>query len=210
MVSDVGMSPRLRRAQQVERNREAVLAAARRVFLANGYSGATLEAIADEAGFSKGVVYSQFDSKADLFLALLERRISERAAENERVSHALGGPQAIRALIRAAARDADRDPGWQVLLIEFRIVAARDPDLNRRYAAAHSRTLVMLSRLLARMHAREAIEPAYPYRTMAEVVLALGVGIALERVANPRALPLRHAEVMLANALGLAEQVAAR
>jgi hypothetical protein len=44
---------------------------------------------------------------------------------------------------------------------------------------------------------------------MAEVVLALGVGIALERVANPRALPLRHAEVMLANALGLAEQVAA-
>ena len=60
---------RLTRAEQSERNRGLVLAAARRVFLARGYHGATLEQIADEAGFSKGVVYSQFESKADLFLA---------------------------------------------------------------------------------------------------------------------------------------------
>jgi AcrR family transcriptional regulator len=55
---------RLTRAEQSERNRGLVLAAARRVFLARGYHGATLEQIADEAGFSKGVVYSQFESKA--------------------------------------------------------------------------------------------------------------------------------------------------
>ena len=46
------------RVEQVERNRDLVLAAARRVFLHRGYSGATLDAIAQEAGFSKGVVYS--------------------------------------------------------------------------------------------------------------------------------------------------------
>ena len=69
-------------------NRASVLAAARRVFLAKGYAGATLEAIAEEAGFSKGVVYSQFGGKADLFLALLDARIDERAAQNERVAAA--------------------------------------------------------------------------------------------------------------------------
>ena len=80
---------RLTRAEQSERNRGLVPAAARRVFLACGYQGATLEQIAEEAGFSKGVMYSQFDSKADLFLALLEARISERAAENARMARSL-------------------------------------------------------------------------------------------------------------------------
>src|SRR5947208_2818313 len=70
-----GMTTRLRRPEMVLRNREAVLAAARRVFLDRGYAGATLELIAEDAGFSKGVLYSQFASKADLFLTLLHRRI---------------------------------------------------------------------------------------------------------------------------------------
>src|SRR5207249_240036 len=87
-----GMRKRLSRSEQVERNGGRVLEAARRVFLAKGYAGASLDAIAEEAGFSKGVVYSQFDSKADLFLTLLERRIGERADQNERIAaEAVGG-----------------------------------------------------------------------------------------------------------------------
>jgi AcrR family transcriptional regulator len=178
---------RLRRAEQVERNRELVIAAARRVFLAKGYTGATLEEIADDAGFSKGVMYSQFESKADLMMTLLERRIAERAADNARTTDKLGCRQAIRALVRATDRDQVDDPGWQALLVEFRIVAARDPALNRRYAAAHQKTLSHLGDLLARIHARDGIEPAFPPRAMAEMVMALGVGVSLERVANPSA-----------------------
>ena len=83
------MAVRLRRAEQVERNRTAVLDAARRVFLDRGYGGATVDAIAEEAGFSKGVVYSQFGSKADMFMALLEQRITERGAQNERAAAGL-------------------------------------------------------------------------------------------------------------------------
>ena len=85
------MATRLTRAEQGERNRGLVLAAARRVFLERGYAGATLEAIAEEAGFSKGVVYSQFAGKPDLFLALLEARIAERAEQNARVRPAWPG-----------------------------------------------------------------------------------------------------------------------
>src|SRR2546421_532039 len=86
------MSPRLSRAEQNDRNRALLLAAARRVFLARGYYAATLEQIADEAGFSKGVVYSRFASKADMFLALLEDRIAERAAQNADLAGQLAGP----------------------------------------------------------------------------------------------------------------------
>src|SRR6516165_10853722 len=128
---------RLTRAEQAQRNRGLVLDAARRVFLACGYHSATLDAIADEAGFSKGVVYSQFDSKADLFLALLEHRISERAEQNERVAAETAGAAGIAALLRLAERAFLEEPQWSLLVVEFRLHAARDPQLNERYARLH-------------------------------------------------------------------------
>src|SRR5262252_6552048 len=124
---------RLRRAEQVERNRSAVLDAAHRVFLDRGYGGATVDAIAEEAGFSKGVVYSQFGSKADMFMALLEERIIERAAQNERIAAGKSVPEAARELLLAANQDVVSEHGWAQLLVEFRAHAAGDPALNRRY-----------------------------------------------------------------------------
>ena len=77
---------RLRRSEQVARNRDSVLDAARRVFLARGYAGASLEAIAGSRRVLHGVVYSQFGSKADMFFALLEQRIEDQGGA-ERASH---------------------------------------------------------------------------------------------------------------------------
>jgi AcrR family transcriptional regulator len=195
------MTVRLRRAEQVERNRAAVLDAARRVFLDRGYGGATVDAIAEEAGFSKGVVYSQFGSKADMFMALLEQRITRRMAQNESVAATTSVAEAVRELIRFAVQDAASEPGWQQLLLEFRAHAARDPELNRRYADAHRRTVTQLARVLSRLHDRAGTSPPAPPQSMAEFVLAMGAGIALEQAANPAALPADHAAVMLAGAL---------
>jgi AcrR family transcriptional regulator len=201
---------RLRRVEQVERNRELLLAAARRVFLQRGYSGASLEAVAEEAGFSKGVVYSQFGSKADLFLALLEVRISERAAQNRRVTAGLAGAEGVRALLRTGSRDARAEPGWAALLVEFRAVAGRDQQLNGRYARAHERTVNELASVLGRLHERAGLEPLRPLRSMAELILAVGTGVALERAANPAALPDEELLEWLPRALGLGEASHAR
>jgi AcrR family transcriptional regulator len=202
------MTKRLGRDLQVERNRQLVLKAARRVFLEKGYAGASLDAIVEEAGFSKGVVYSQFESKADLFLALLERRISERADENERVAAetagAAGVAEGLGVLIRLAQRNFVEEPEWALLVAEFRVQAARDPQLNRRYAEVHARTIARLSRLLARIHERAGLEPAFETVTLAEFILALGIGMQIERTANPRALPLESLVPMLSRALGAA------
>jgi AcrR family transcriptional regulator len=189
----------------VERNREVVLAAARQVFISKGYAGATLEAIANEAGFSTGVVYSQFGSKADLFLALLERRIDERAAQNERIAAETTGAEGIRELLRVAGRDTSAEHGWARLLVEFRVVAARDPGLNARYAALHDRTLERLGSVLSRLFDGMAPEPHLPPRAMAEFILAIGAGLTVERAANPAALPDDDLMVMLPRALGLVD-----
>jgi AcrR family transcriptional regulator len=195
------MAVRLRRAEQVERNREAVLDAARRVFLDRGYGGATVDAIAEEAGFSKGVVYSQFGSKADMFMALLERRINERAAQNERIAAGKPVAEAIRELLVAANRDVVSERAWARLLVEFRAHAARDPVLNRRYSDAHRRTVEQLAALVARLHERAGTPPVVPPQSMAEFVLAIGTGVTLERAANPAALPADHAVALMIRAL---------
>ncbi len=191
---------RLTRAEQSERNRGLVLAAARRVFLARGYHGATLEQIADEAGFSKGVVYSQFESKADLFLALLEARISERAAENARLAESLPDGDLL-ALIDHFTRGDQATPGWQLLVIEFRVHAARDAELSRRYAAAHARTVDALTGVLATVCARSGQVPTVPPRRLAELALALSVGAALEQAADPDALGGREVAGQMAQVL---------
>jgi AcrR family transcriptional regulator len=189
--------PRLSRLQQTERNRDLVLAAARRVFLGAGYHGASLDQIADEAGFSKGVVYSQFGSKADLFFALLDARIDERAAANVKLAARYKGRRGVAAMFAAAAQVDGADPAWTRLVIEFRVHAARNPDLNRRYAAAHERTLAGIASVIEAICARGGEKPAFPPRDMAEAMLAMANGTTLERAANPNAIGNRMIATLL-------------
>ena len=182
------MSSRLSRAEQNDRNRTLLLAAARRVFLARGYYAATLEQIADEAGFSKGVVYSRFASKADMFLALLEDRIEERAAQNAGVAKELAGSGDFDALLDLAQQAERAAPGWRLLVTEFRIHAARDPELNHRYAALHARAVEGIARALVSISEGPGQTLPSPPRQLAELVLAIEAGLALEQSANPDAL----------------------
>src|ERR671918_1624832 len=56
-----------------ERRRPEVLDAALKLFLESGYDGTSMQAVADEAGVTKPVVYACFNSKDQLFRALLAR-----------------------------------------------------------------------------------------------------------------------------------------
>ena len=64
---------RVTRAESKTRTRAELLHAANRLFLRDGFVAASLGAIAEEAGLTKGAVYSNFDSKEELFLELLEQ-----------------------------------------------------------------------------------------------------------------------------------------
>jgi AcrR family transcriptional regulator len=182
------MSPRLSRAEQNDRNRALLLAAARRVFLERGYYAATLDQIADEAGFSKGAVYSRFASKADMFLGLLEDRIAERAAQNAELAAGLAGTGNFAAVLELAEQ-AERDaPGWRLLVTEFRVHAARDPELNRRYAALHARTVSGVAQMFAEVSKENGEDLPVVPRQLAELWLAIETGRALEQIADPGAL----------------------
>jgi AcrR family transcriptional regulator len=176
----MSIASRMTRAERTEHNRERVLAAAREVFLARGYHGATVEQIAETAGFSTGVVYSQFGGKADLFLALLEARIEQRIRDNAAVVASDDGRNGLVRLLEHTAEVTFAEPEWGLLVLEFRVHAARDPELNARYSRAHARTVNGLADVLTSAGATGGLAP----EELAEVIAAISSGTQLELAAG--------------------------
>src|ERR1700722_11317142 len=64
------------RAEKKQVTRARLLDAAQRVFASRGFAEASLDEIAEVAGLTKGAVYSNFDKKLDLLLAVLDERMN--------------------------------------------------------------------------------------------------------------------------------------
>jgi len=173
------------RARAVEDNRQTVLAAARRRFEADGFHGATLDAIADEAGFSKGVVYSQFGSKDELFLAVLEDNIRRRHEAMETRFASVGAPADLAALAVLSIGENVATVAWQAALLEFRAYAWRQPELNRRYLALHTRTIESIAGFIDAVFRGNGEVPPMPADQLASIALASSTGVLAEYMADP-------------------------
>jgi AcrR family transcriptional regulator len=151
------------------------------VFLRAGYHGTTVEAIATEAGLTIGALYSRFEGKADLFFALLEERIAERTqqfADATGADRGNAGREAARLWSEIMRRDLD----WQLLVIEFRVHAARHAELSARYAEMHERSLTGLATNIAAAYGPDV--DAARVDALARAGLAAATGAALARAAE--------------------------
>jgi AcrR family transcriptional regulator len=170
-------------SERREETREQVLAAAARVFAQRGFHGTSLDAVAEEAGFSRGAVYYNFADKEELFLELLDRRCGERAQDLREV-FADTPREDVEATSRQAQIAAQHaldamtgDPEWRALYLEFLAHAARDAVFRRRFSkrSAEMRSAledVVVERARPVAHAL-GMEP----EQLAVVIDALGVGL---------------------------------
>ena len=168
------------RRQRQERTREALLLAAAQVFARRGFHGATLPEIAQAAGCSTGAVYSNFKGKEDLFLALLgwvaralrdEQRAAQGSDSRELFQHA--ATQWIRQL--------DAYPETMLLLVEFWLYAARNPQVRPRLAERFDEVRTTLAALVS---AVSGIGQPYA-RDAAYTAQAMGYGFAMLRAVDP-------------------------
>jgi AcrR family transcriptional regulator len=181
---------RLTREQSRANTRDRLLAAARGVFARSGFHGASVEEIASEAGFSTGALYSNFDGKEDLFLALMEREIEEHAREiedavRERSSiseRATGGARRWMTMI-------EREPELLLLFMEFWAYGVRDPQVRGKVAARFAQMRLVLTRLIADGVREFDLELAIPAEQLAVAIDALADGIARQKLADPEAVP---------------------
>ena len=183
-------------AERREETREQVFAAAARVFAARGFHGTSLDAIADEAGFSRGAVYYNFADKEELFLELLDRRCAERARELREAFAAVAedDPDATSRQAQVAADEALRamtgDAEWRALYLEFLAHAARDAAFRRRFARRTQEMRLVLEELVRSRTGATAGELGMEPEQLAVVIDALGVGLwAHHMLYGSRAVP---------------------
>ena len=139
-------SPALSRAESRSVTRKELLRAAAGLFLRDGFVATSLADIADEAGVTKGAVYSNFESKEDLFLALLAEpsSTSEMYAPRQLDGTVGGGVEAGRQFGRHAERVR---PGRDhvALFLEANAVALRS-ERARAIAADNTRAFAIGAR----------------------------------------------------------------
>jgi AcrR family transcriptional regulator len=134
------------RPQQISRHREKaeltrsrLIHAAEKIFARDGFDSAKLEEIAAAAGYTRGAFYANFNSKEDLFLALLEEEITRRIKKlREHIARYAKPLQKLRAL-RDFWLDMTLDRRWSVLALEFKLFAVRHPEVKARLTAMHRR-----------------------------------------------------------------------
>jgi AcrR family transcriptional regulator len=169
------------RTRQKAATRAALLAAGRTVFVRDGYQRASLDRVAAEAGFTKGAVYANFATKADLFLAIYEERSSARA---ELITQAAAAASDLEDLRRRMVDDwrhvMARERGWSLLLIEFWVHAAREPELRPRLREAHLTVRNAISAALESVVSRSTETLPMAPAQLAVAVMALGNGLNLE------------------------------
>ena len=125
-----GCPPRRTRAEQKQQTRDALIAAALVAFSRDGYNRASLDSVAGQAGFSKGAVYSNFGSKAELFLAVMDYNLGALRGEDwdpfESAARATGAQ-----IDESISMDpAELVRGFGLATLEFITTAARDPSLT--------------------------------------------------------------------------------
>jgi AcrR family transcriptional regulator len=183
-------------AERREETRQEVLAAAARVFAQRGFHATSLDAIAEEAGFSRGAVYYNFADKEELFLELLDRRCAERAQDLREVFAGTDETD-VEATSRQAQIAAEHaldamtgDPEWRALYLEFLAHAARDVAFRRRFARHTDEMRGALEEVVVDRTRPVADALGMPPEQLAVVIDALGVGLwAHHMLHGSRAVP---------------------
>jgi AcrR family transcriptional regulator len=178
------LTPERRRQQ----TRDHLLAAAAQVFADRGFYGASLDEVAAVAGFTKGAVYSNFESKEALFLALFKANYDREMKALRETLVASDVPPEFRlsdfvALIREQTRQAGGNLG--VLYQEFWLYAARNPTAREQLTRFADQNVREVAEILEAEWKRQGLEPSEPAERVARIIVVLFHGIGLLGVLQP-------------------------
>ena len=170
--------------------RRRLLDAAWTVFARRGYEGASVQQVADEAGFTIGAIYSHFRTKQDLFLALLEERFVAKVSDLSRLMDGSASlDQQMEALGRRFGRLRETEGEWDLLASEFWLYAARHPEARAPLAERQRQLREGLAQVISTRLTEAGIEPATSPLLIAAAVIAFGDGLGAMRRLEPEPFP---------------------
>ena len=168
---------------------EKLFEAAARVFEEQGIGGASIEAIAAAAGFSRGAFYSNFKSKDELIIAMMEDHVAQSIRRNldllARHKNLADFIDALKTMDRSRQDPLGRSPLLHMEMILFVARAEkRRPELAERLRARR-KLIADIVETTAQNSGKNAVNPTWT----GAVVLALEDGFRLHRLIDPETTP---------------------
>ncbi|MFA5708088.1 TetR/AcrR family transcriptional regulator [Mycolicibacterium sp.] len=175
------MAERWTRERRVEHTRNLLLDAAEEVVARQGLAGASLELIADAAGYTRGAIYSHFGTKEALFLAVMERQLQrflDGFTDIVESFHSLGDLD-VEKLARR----------WQELSIgaaqraalgyEFTLFLLRNPEARAALAERRQETIRSLAHYIDAHLEKVGGRSRVPTEVLAKLLIATNEGVTL-------------------------------
>jgi AcrR family transcriptional regulator len=179
------MSQTMTRREKQQQTRKSLLEAAAQLFCRHGLEGASVDEVAQAAGYTKGAFYANFKSKEELFLVMLDERFAE---ELERLDHALAGTQEPNEEARAAAADFIHfasDDDWPKLYFQFVVQATRDEEFRQELATRLVAMRKRLGEIFKRWIEASGHHRALPIDQVTAMLCFMADGFLTDRIVEP-------------------------
>ena len=140
-VAITKLRKRLTREESRAQTRANLIAVGRAHFLSYGLGGAVAEKIAEDAGYSRGALYSNFDGKEELFLAVIHEQEVRRFEVFRSILNQESSSKERLRKMRDTFADWVTDRDWIVLYAEFEVEALRNERIRKRFVELHRQTI---------------------------------------------------------------------
>ncbi|MGG4446253.1 TetR/AcrR family transcriptional regulator [Brevibacillus porteri] len=170
---------RLTQAERKKETRQLLIDAAIETFAQLGFHGASVDKIADHAGFTKGAVYAHFQSKEDLFLAILEGQMQLHVSNIHHViDHQPSLSHFIEAMDAYFMSVQQQNRTWSMLNLEFLLYAMREESVRMRWSNMILESVQHLSKAIQTLMPKES-DSTLSADEMAWTILALENGMTI-------------------------------
>jgi AcrR family transcriptional regulator len=192
--------PRLSRKEKQARTRSSLLKSAAKVFCRHGMDGASIDQVAEDAGYTKGAFYANFKSKEELFLAMLDEHFERRIFEIERAfaDAAESPPEQARHAASDFARSLHADPETARLFQEFYVYAIRNENFREELVTRFATLRNRIERVYQRRADELGLTLDEPMERIVRMVIAMADGWALWQLIEPDAVDDPLLEEMMA------------
>src|SRR2546425_2843943 len=181
---------RLTRKEKQAHTRECLMHSAANVFARRGLQQASIDEVAEDAGYTKGAFYANFKNKEELFLAMLDERFAQRIEDIEAVIAGEGtAAEKARRYGDTFVQKLRADREWERLFFEFSAYAARDEDFRQELVTRYRAMRDQIAHALSAHADGEGKEKALSFHDVALLICIMGNGFALEKLLEGDAVP---------------------
>ena len=177
---------RMTREERRAHTRSCLMEAAGKIFSRQGLQQASIDDVAEEAGYTKGAFYANFRSKEELFLAMLDERFAARLEQIERI---LDSDDGLQDQTRRAGDDfvaaMRADPEWERLFFEFAAYAARNADFREELVTRYRSLRDAIAAALGHSKERHGHAAWMDLDQVSLMLFAISNGFALEKLLEP-------------------------